>query len=88
MASRIRREAGFFTLIGILVALALVCIFVYFVINTYFNPQIPRQEGVTAPSGSSTVNNYQSIIGSTKEKINEMNTKTLEQLKQVESINK
>jgi hypothetical protein len=78
-------EKGFVSLIGMLVALALICFFVYYMMNTYFKAQVslPEQAGVSAGPGN-TGANYQSIITNTREKVETINKKSMDSLKQTE----
>ena len=82
-------KKGFFSLIGMLIALALICFFVYYMMNTYFKTQtfLPGSVNVTSASGN-TAANYQSIISNTRDKVEELNKKSLDQLKQAEEIYK
>jgi len=82
-------KKGFFSLIGMLIALALICFFVYYMMNTYFKTQtfLPDSVDVTSGSGN-TAANYQSIISNTRDKVEELNKKSLDQLKQAEEIYK
>ncbi|MDD5347867.1 MAG: hypothetical protein PHT59_04560 [Candidatus Omnitrophica bacterium] len=82
----LKDEKGFYSLIGILVALALLFFFVYYVINTYFGSGFPWQQG-TRGSNNAAVN-YRSVINSTRENIDTMNTKTMEQLQQIDALKK
>jgi hypothetical protein len=82
-------EKGFAGLIGMLVALALICFFVYYMMNNYFKAQVslPESAGIIPGSGNSPVN-YQSIVTNTRDKMEEINKKSLDQLKQVEEAYK
>ena len=78
-------EKGFASLIGMLVALALICFFVYYMMNTYFKAQVslPESAGINPGPGNSVVN-YQSIISNTRNKVEEINKKSMDSLKQAE----
>ena len=90
MIKYLRNEKGFFALIGMLVVLALICFFVYYVINVYFGLQVAQQAGVsgTVSSDNNAPANYKSIISSTRDKVEELNKKSFDQLKQTEGLNK
>lgn len=90
MIKYLHNEKGFFTLIGMLVALVLLCFFVYYLINVYFSPQVAQQAGVSGPvsSGNNAAASYKSIVSDTRDKIEELNKKSLDQLKQIEGLNK
>ncbi len=78
-------EKGFFSLIGMLVALALICYFVYYMMNTYFKAEVTLPESAGINSGPVNPGaNYQSVITNTRQKIEEVNKKSFDQLKQVE----
>lgn len=85
MLKYLGNKKGFFSLIGMLIALALICFFVYYMMNTYFKTQtsLPDSVGVSSGSGNA-VANYQSIVTNTKNKVEEINKKSLDQLKQAE----
>jgi hypothetical protein len=78
-------EKGFFSLIGMLVALALICFFVYYMMNNYFKAQVsvPESVGVNSGSGNSPAN-YQSIITNTRNKVEDINKQSMDSLKQAE----
>jgi len=86
----LRNEKGFFTLIGMLVALALLCYFVYYLINVYYSPNVAQQPGVSGPVslGNNSVVNYGSIVSDARKKVEELNKKSFDQLKQIEGLNK
>ncbi len=79
---------GSFSLIGMLVVLGLVCFFAYYIISIYFSPQIVQRltgnVGVVSVNDSSPA--YQSIISSTRDKVEEINKKSFNQLKQIEEL--
>lgn len=81
----LRNEKGFFTMIGILLALALVCFFVYIVFNAYFGPVSGNKSntGLSGPANSGA-SNVKSIVGSTKDMIKDMNRKSIEQYNEIE----
>ncbi len=81
-------DKGFFSILGILLALALLFFGAYYMINVYFGKG--PGGGVSAGSASSgePASNYQSVIQSTKDNINKMNSKTMEQLQQVDELKK
>ena len=87
-------EKGFFSLIGMLIALGLICYFVYYMMNTYFKAEFALPESAAVNSKAinpGTVNsgaNYQSVITNTRDKIEEINRKSLDQIKQVEEVYK
>ncbi len=85
MAKYPGNEKGFFALIGMLVALALICFFVYYMMNNYFKPvlSVPAQSGLGSGSENSG-SNYQSIISNTRNKVEEINKKSTDSLKQAE----
>jgi hypothetical protein len=82
-------EKGFASLIGMVVALALICFFVYYMMNTYFKAQVslPESVGINSSSGNS-VTNYQSIVTNTRNKVEEINKKSMDALKQAEEAYK
>jgi len=86
----LRNEKGFFTMIGILLALALMCFFVYIVINAYFAPLSANKSntGLGGPANPAA-GNVKSIVGSTKDIIKDVNRKSIEQYDEVEkALNK
>ncbi|MCX5708446.1 MAG: hypothetical protein NTY14_05695 [Candidatus Omnitrophica bacterium] len=85
MAKYPGNEKGFFSLIGMIVSLALICFFVYYMMNNYFKAQVsvPDESGLSSGSESSSVN-YQSIISNTRNKVEEINKKSMDSLKQAE----
>ena len=78
-------EKGFASLIGMLVALALICFFVYYMMNTYFKAQVslPESSGIN-PGGGDSPANYQSVISNTRNKVEAINKKSVDSLKQAE----
>ena len=90
MLRYLKNEKGYLSLIGMLIALALLGYFVYIVINAYFNPISPAgQKGGSSSSFSTspgTVN--PSIVDQTRNDIKKLNQKSLEQIQQIEGLNK
>ncbi len=84
-----RNEKGFISLIAMLVVLALVCFFAYYGINTYFGSQSMREISGTG-SGSTGENNvpvgFKSVVSDTRNKLQEINKKSVEQLNQIEEV--
>jgi hypothetical protein len=78
-------EKGFASLIGMLVALALICFFVYYMMNTYFKAQVslPESSGINSGSDNSPAN-YQSVISNTRNKVEAINKKSMDSFKQAE----
>jgi hypothetical protein len=78
-------EKGFFALIGMVVTLGLICFFVYYMMNNYFKPalSVPAQSGLSSGSENSGAN-YQSLISNTRNKVEEINKKSMDSLKQAE----
>jgi hypothetical protein len=89
MAKYPANEKGFLSLIGMLVTLALICFFVYYMMNNYFKAtvSVPAQSGLSSGSENG-VANYQSIVTNTRDKVETINKKSLDQLKQVEDAYK
>lgn len=85
MAKYFGNEKGFFTLIGMLVALVLICFLVYYMMNTYFKTavSVPAQSGLSSGLESSGAN-YQSIVTNTRNKVEDINKKSGDTLKQAE----
>jgi hypothetical protein len=85
MAKYFGNEKGFFSLIGMLVALALVCFSVYYMMNTYFKTtvSVPAQSGLSSGPESSEAN-YQSIVTNTRNKVEDINKKSMDTLKQAD----
>ena len=90
MRKIIANEKGYLSLISMLIALALLGYFVYIVINAYFNPITPSgQKGASSgPVSSNPGMVNPSIVDKTRSDIQKLNQRTLDQLKQVEGINK
>jgi hypothetical protein len=86
MAKYPGNEKGFFSLIGMVVTLALICFFVYYMMNTYFKTavsSVPAESGLSSGSENSGAN-YQSIISNTRNKVEDINKKSMDSLKQAE----
>jgi hypothetical protein len=85
MAKYPGNEKGFFSLIGMLVALALICFFVYHMMNNYFKAtvSVPAQSGLSSSSQNSGVS-YQSVITNTRSKVEEINKKSADSFNQAE----
>ena len=89
MAKYLRDQKGFLSLISMLVTLAIICFCVYYMMKNYFSPQIAGMAGVSSPGLSGNVmGSAQSIVSSTREKVDEINRKSQEQMNQLEQLNK
>jgi len=84
-------KRGFLGLIGLLFTLAIICYLFYLAVNTYFKVPLlgretekPSSEGFITPSQETP--NYQTIMGSTRTKIRDINKKILNQGRQLENI--
>ena len=78
------------SLIGMLIGLALLGYFVYIVINAYFNPIAPSGQR-TSSSGPASNNPSMvnpSIVDKARSDVEKLNQRTLDQLKQVQEINR
>ncbi len=84
-------EKGFISLIAMLVVLALVCFFAYYVVNTYFGSQSMRETLGTCEvsTGENKVPvGFKSVVSDTRNKLQEMNKKSIEQFNQIEELKK
>jgi len=82
-----RNEKGFISLIALLVVLALICYFAYYVVNAYFGSQVSRQtlETEAINAGKSNIPaGYRSVVSDTRDKLQEINKKSAEQMNQIE----
>ncbi len=81
-------EKGFISLIALLVVLALICYFAYYVVNTYFGSQVSLQTSGTGTGENNVPVGYKSVVSDTRDKLQEINKKSIEQLNQIEELNK
>lgn len=81
-------KKGSFSLIGMLIVLGLICFFTYYIINLYFSPRMVQRLSGDEPavSGGNSAPQYQSIISHTRDKVEELNKKSFEQMKQIEEL--
>ncbi len=81
---------GFFTLLGLVLALLITCILWYMLFNIYFNNSLVEIEGdaeFSVPQRGSSVRKYKSTVDRTRDKIKSINKQQLDQFKQIEGFN-
>ena len=80
---------GFFTLLGIVMALAVTCVLYYMLFNIYFKNYSVKTEdetGPLSPQNGPSIHNYQSTVDRAREKIKSMKKQQLDQFKQIEGF--
>ena len=69
-------KKGFVSLIGMLLTLGIIIFLVYILLNTYLKPTIMDSE----------TSSYKSIADGVRDRVEEINKKTLEQTKQLQNL--
>ena len=85
MIHYIRDKRGFFTFLGIVFALAIVCFLFYIVLKTYFKAPFSNEKinSSLVDQGIDTTS-YQRIEETTREKIHDINQKRINELEDIE----
>ena len=80
----LKNKQGFLSLIGMLLAVAIICFISYFAWNTYFrkSPLDKAAQETLNEQGINTANT-QTILGSTKNKLKEIQNQAAKQLEEV-----
>jgi hypothetical protein len=86
MIKYLYREKGFVSLIGMLVALGLICWLAYYLLNSYFKPSKVLPEA--GPEGGKVSASYNNIVSDARDKVNQINKKSQGQSQQLEEMNK
>jgi len=86
----IANEKGFWSLISILITLALIGYFAYFIINAYFKPLSKTGSKTTSSDegGSSPGMVNPSVVDQARSEVDKLNQRTFDQLQQIKEINK
>ncbi len=78
-----RNNSGFFVLLGFVFTLAIICIISYLAVKVYFKkPVIDEGMGESLSGQVVAPSNYQSVLSSTRNKIEDINKKHLNELNQ------
>ncbi len=76
-----------FTLLGLLLAIAIVCVLYYIAVNTYFKkPILDKSTEKSLSEQGIDISSHQAILESTKEKLEDINKKLLNKSRQIEDI--
>jgi type IV secretory pathway TrbF-like protein len=79
-----KNNQGFIGLLGMVLTLAIILVIVYISFKTYFKPNLT---GISNPSETGiNTTSYQSILESSKKKVEDINKQTLERQKQLEGL--
>jgi type IV secretory pathway TrbF-like protein len=89
MSKTLGNNKGFVTLLGTILTLAIICYLVYILVNTLLKPTIPDNEtNSTLQSNNIDTTNYKSIADSVRNRVKDLNKKSLEQANQIEELTK
>ncbi len=82
-------KRGFFTLIGLLLAAVIIFVLVYYAFQTYFNePSFDESSQQSIIEQGIDVSSYQSVLGSTREKVKDIESQMLDRSKYYDGTNK
>ncbi|MFC1593714.1 hypothetical protein ACFL38_00105 [Candidatus Omnitrophota bacterium] len=74
-------------MVGLLIAVAIVCLLIYAAVTTYVNPSVPESEmkalGIEQDKGVSA---YKAVLDTSKEKIGAINKQALERNKELDTL--
>jgi type IV secretory pathway TrbF-like protein len=89
MAHKMNKK-GFASLLGMLLAVGIVCFLVYIMLKTYFKPFLVERDTDKTQSGQTNmgITSYKTFTDSAREKVKEINKRNLEQANQFEELNK
>ncbi|MFH0732352.1 MAG: hypothetical protein V2A72_05475 [Candidatus Omnitrophota bacterium] len=73
MISYNRNSKGFFSIVGLLLAAALIMVLVYIMMRNYVNPPIDAKEKEALGKSGIDSSSYKGILDSTKKKIQDIN---------------
>ena len=81
-------KGGFLTIIGLLIAVVVICILFYFVAKTYLLQPRGMDEQTAQDLRSQDINptNYQTVIDSTRQKVGDLNKQQKDRIRQLEDM--
>ena len=78
-------NAGFLTLLGLVLTLVIIYIIGYITFKLYFKRSLPEENmGKTSSEQGTATSSYQSVLDSAEKQINDINKQQLNRLKQLE----
>ena len=78
-------NAGFLTLLGLVLTLVIIYIIGYITFKLYFKRLLPEENmGKTSSEQGTDTSSYQSVLDSAEKQINDINKQQLNRLKQLE----
>lgn len=87
MKYSVREEKGFVSLIGMVIAVCIVCYLMFVAFKTYFkNPVLEETAQQTDSGRSIDASNYQSIVESSRVTVEEYNKQVLQRQKQIDKF--
>lgn len=83
----IRYKSGFISLLGLIIAAAIICYLCFVALQSYFkSPRLEKAIDEVQPTQKSGASSYRSILQNSKIAVDEYNRRIMEQEKQLEEF--